>query len=154
MELAVPGVLAESADEFVELSRPMREENRRARESPGVVSTVDRAELSLGAIVTDLGRSVAGVELPDDRLDGVSRRVAIRSARDRCTAALRSEILGEALTAPELDGVPAPIRLPISLVAFDPRLVLADDGKDLSLNELRVSGVIILPIERSLCAGV
>jgi hypothetical protein len=80
-----------------------------------------------------LDRTVGDVESLDGGLDCgcVSRLAAMRSVRDCRVVALRSETRGEAVPAIGLDGVSAPIRLPMSLVAPELGLPLRGDCKGL-----------------------
>lgn len=135
---------------------PILGEDWRTRELSGAVAAGDRVELSLGVGLTLLDGFGAGVEPVDGWLgrDGVSRRrVAMRSAMDCRPVVLRSETLGDALSAIGLGDAPAPIRPPMPLVASELTL-LRGDGKDLSRSELSLWDPIAPPTERSLLEGV
>jgi len=137
---------------------PILGEDCRTRELSGVAGVVaeDRVELSLGVGVTLLDGLGAGVELAAGGLDRdciSRRRAAMRSTMDCRPLVLRSEILGDALSAIGLGGVPAPIRLPMPAVAFElmpPR----DDDKDRSLDGLLLWDPIVPPIEGLFHEGV
>lgn len=70
----------------------------------------------------------------------------MRSTMDCRPAVLCSETLGDDRSGVGLADAPAPIRLPT--------LSLRANCEDLSLNESRLSGLIVLPIDRSLVEGV
>jgi len=135
---------------------PILEEDWRTRELSGAVAAGDRVELSLGVGLMVLDGLGAGVEPVDGWLDRdwVSRRrAAMRSAIDCRPVVLRSETLGDALSAIGLGDAPAPIRPPMPLVASELTL-LRGDCKDLPRGELLPWDPIAPPIERSFKEGV
>jgi hypothetical protein len=113
-------------------------------------------ELSLGVGLTLLDELGAVVAPADGRLDRdwmSRRRAAIRSTMDCRALEFRSEILGNALSAIGLGDAPAPIRLPMLLVASGLTL-LREGGSTRSLDGLLLWEPIGPPKERLFREGV
>ena len=101
-------------------------------------------ELPLGVGLTLLDGLGAGVESVEGRLDCTSRRrVAMRSTMDCRLVVLCSEAPDENRSVVGFGAALVPIRLPTLLEASELMLPPRDDEKDLSLEELRLWGLIV-----------